>query len=86
MIIPRGWIFYIPNNLSQRLIELYVTKRINRVKLHSQIAVIGEEIGNLDGFPEGFLLLGDAGHLYFRRAQRRVWRAVVWLDAVEFGL
>ena len=50
-----------------------------------QIAVIGEEIGNLDGFPEGFLLLGDAGHLYFRCAQRGVV-SVVRLDAVEFGL
>jgi hypothetical protein len=60
---------YIPNNLSRRLIELYGTKRIDRVKLHTQIAVIAEQIGNLDGFPEGFPLLGDADHLYFRRAQ-----------------
>jgi hypothetical protein len=60
---------YIPNKLSRPLMELYVTKRIDRVKLHTQIAVIGEEIGNLDDFPEGFPLLGDADHLYFRRAQ-----------------
>jgi len=60
---------YIPNNLSHRLIELYVTKRIDRIKLHTQIAVIREEMGNLDGFPEGFPLLGDADHLYFRHAQ-----------------
>jgi len=60
---------YIPNKLSRRLIELYVTKRIDRVQLHTQIAVVGEEIGNLDGFPESFPLLGDAEHLYFRRAR-----------------
>jgi hypothetical protein len=60
---------YIPNKLLRRLIELYVTKRIDRVQLHTQIAVVGEEMGNFDGFPEGFPLLGDADHLYFRRAQ-----------------
>ncbi len=60
---------YIPNNLLQRLVELYVTKRIDGVQLHTQITVIGEEIGNLDSFPEGFPLLGDADRLYFRRAQ-----------------
>ena len=32
---------YIPNKLSRRLIELFATKRIDRVKLHTQIAVIG---------------------------------------------
>jgi len=58
---------YIPNKLSRRLIELFATKRIDRVKLHTQIAVIGEEMGN--GFPQGFPPLGDANHLYFRRAQ-----------------
>ena len=43
---------YIPNKLSQRLTELFATKRIDRVKLHTQIAVIAEEMGN--GFPQGF--------------------------------
>jgi hypothetical protein len=60
---------YIPDNLSRCLIELYGTKRIDRVQLHAQIAVIVEEIGNLDGFPEGFALLGDVDHLHFRHAQ-----------------
>ena len=59
---------YIPNKLLQRLIELYVTKRIDRVQLYAHIAVIEEEIGSLGGFPEGFPLLGDADHLYFRHA------------------
>jgi hypothetical protein len=58
-------VVYIPNKLSQRLIELYVTKRIDRVKLNTQIAVFGEEIGNLDGLPEGFPPLGDADHPAF---------------------
>jgi hypothetical protein len=60
---------YIKNNLLRRLIELYVTKRIDRVKLYTKIAVIREEIGSLDGFPEGFPLLGDADLLYFRHRQ-----------------
>jgi len=60
---------YISSNLLRHLVELYVTKRIDRVQLSIQIAVIGEQIGNLDVLPEGFPLLGEAGRLHFRRMQ-----------------
>ncbi len=60
---------YIPNKLSRHLVELYVTKRIDRVQLSIQIAIIGDHRGNLDALPDGFPLLGDAGHLHFRRTQ-----------------
>jgi len=51
---------YIPNNLSQRLIELYITKRIDRVELLKKIATFGEGVGNLDLFPQDFPLLAEA--------------------------
>jgi hypothetical protein len=60
---------YIPNNLSRHLIELYVTKRIDRVQLSIQIAVIGDQAGNLNGLPDGFPLVSEADHLFFRRVQ-----------------
>jgi hypothetical protein len=60
---------YIPKHLSRRLIELYVTKRIDRVQFYTKIAVNREEIDNLDGFPERLLLLSDADRLYFHHAQ-----------------
>jgi hypothetical protein len=63
---------YVPKHLSRRLIELYITKRIDRVQLYTKIAVIVEETGTLDGFPEGFPLLGDVDHLHFRRAHCRL--------------
>jgi hypothetical protein len=58
---------YISSNLMRHLVELYVTKRIDRVQLSIQIAVIGDHIGKLDVLPEGFPLLGEAGRLHFRR-------------------
>ena len=60
---------YISIILFRHLVELYVTKRIDRVQLSIQIAVIGEHLGSLDVLPEGFPLLGEAGHLHFRRMQ-----------------
>lgn len=60
---------YIPNTLLRRLIELYVTKRIDKVQLATQIAVVGDQSGNISGIPEAFPLLGEAEHLFFRRVQ-----------------
>jgi hypothetical protein len=60
---------YIPNSLSRHLVELFVTKRIDRVQLSIQIAVIGEDVAQLEGLPDGFPLLGPADRLYFRRTQ-----------------
>jgi hypothetical protein len=59
---------YIPSSLSRHLVELYVTKRINQIQLSIQIAVSGDDVDNLQGLPEGFPLLGEADHLYFRRS------------------
>jgi hypothetical protein len=50
---------YIPNNLSRNLVELFVTKRIDKVELLIQTATIGKIIGSLDLFTEDFALLAD---------------------------
>jgi len=60
---------YISNNLLRHLVELYVTKRIDRVQLSIQIAVIGENGHGGEAPPDGVPLLGEAGHLHFRRTQ-----------------
>jgi hypothetical protein len=60
---------YIPNNISRHLVEFYVTKRIDRVQLSIQIAVVGDRMTTLDGLPEGIPLLDEAGQLHFRRTQ-----------------
>lgn len=56
---------YLSRNLTNHLIELYVTKRIDRVQISIQIAVIGDYMENIP--PEGFPLLGETGRLHFRR-------------------
>jgi hypothetical protein len=59
---------YIPKNISRHLTELYVTKRIDTVKLSVQMGVAGNQAED-DSQPEGFPLLSEAEHLYFRRVQ-----------------
>jgi hypothetical protein len=51
---------YIPNRLTRHLIELFVSKRIDRVELLTQIVTVGKGIGNLDRFPQNFPLLAGA--------------------------
>ena len=60
---------YISNNMLRHLVELYVTKRIDKVAMFMQIAVIGELIANADASPEILPLLDQTGHLYFRHTQ-----------------
>ena len=59
---------YIPKNISRHLTELYVTKRIDTVKLSVQMGVTGNQAED-NGQPEGFPLLNEAEQLYFRRVQ-----------------
>jgi hypothetical protein len=59
---------FIPKNISRHLTELYVTKRIDNVKLSVQMAVTGNHVED-DSQPEGFPLLSEAERLYFRRVQ-----------------
>jgi hypothetical protein len=60
---------YIPNNLTRHLIELYVTKRIDKVLLSMQIAVAGNHSANLNASSDVFPLLNEAENLLFRRVQ-----------------
>jgi hypothetical protein len=60
---------YISNNMLRHLVELYVTKRIDKVAMFMQIAVIGEPTANADASPEILPLLDQTGHLYFRHTQ-----------------
>ena len=63
---------YISNNMLRHLVELYVTKRIDKVAMFMQIAVIAEPVANTGASPEIFPLLDQAGHLYFRHTQCRL--------------
>jgi hypothetical protein len=60
---------YISNNMLRRLVELYVTKRIDKVAMFMQIAVIPEPFENTGTSHEILPLLDETGHLYFQRAQ-----------------
>ncbi len=60
---------HIPRIISRRLIELYVTKRIDNVKLSMQIAVAGDQMGDANNPTERFPLLSEAEHLAFPRVQ-----------------
>src|SRR5579871_3726104 len=60
---------YIPDNLSRRLVELYVSKRIDRVELSMQMAVVGNARETGEGLPDSFPLLGDEERLLFRRVR-----------------
>ncbi len=61
---------YISNNMLRHLVELFVTKRIDFVKLSLQLRTFKDRIGNFEmASPDGFPLLSEAGHLYFRRSQ-----------------
>jgi hypothetical protein len=60
---------YISNNMLRHLVELYVTKRIDKVAMFMQIAVTAEPIANTGASPEVLPLLDQTGHLYFRHTQ-----------------
>ena len=60
---------YIWNNMLRHLVELYVTKRIDKVAMFMQIAVIAEPFANTGARPEIMPLLDRTGHLYFRHTQ-----------------
>lgn len=61
---------YISSNMLRHLVELFVTKRIDSVKLSLQLRTFKDRIGNIEmPSPDGFPLLSEAGHLYFRRSQ-----------------
>ena len=58
------------NNMLRHLVELFVTKRIDFVKLSLQLRTFKDRIGNFEmASPDGFPLLSEAGRLYFRRSQ-----------------
>jgi hypothetical protein len=60
---------YISNNMLRHLVELYVTKRIDKVAMFMQIAVIAEPFENTETSHEILPLLDQTGHLYFQRTQ-----------------
>ena len=60
---------FIPNYLFRHLTELYVSKQIDRLQMAMLIAVSGNKSEDLDGIEEGFPLLGNSEHLFFRRVQ-----------------
>ena len=60
---------FIPNNMLRHLVELYVTKRIDKVEMFMQIAVIAEPFANIGANPGILPLLDQTGHLYFRHTQ-----------------
>ena len=60
---------YIWNNTLRHLVELYVTKRIDKVVMFMQIAVIAEPSAKTGASPEILPLLDQTGHLYFRHTQ-----------------
>jgi hypothetical protein len=60
---------YISNNMLRHLVELYVTKRIDKVAMFMQIAVIAEPFANIGTSSEILPLLDQTGHLYFRHTQ-----------------
>jgi hypothetical protein len=55
---------YISNNILRHLVELYVTKRIDKVVMVMQIAVIAEHFADTGASPEILPLLDQTGHLY----------------------
>ena len=60
---------YISNNMLRHLVELYVTKRIDKVEMFMQIAVIAEPVANTGASLEILPLLDQTGHLYFRHTR-----------------
>ena len=60
---------YISDNMLRHLVELYVTKRIDKVAMFMQIAVIAEPVAKTGVSPEILPLLDQTGHLYFRHTQ-----------------
>jgi hypothetical protein len=60
---------YISNNMLRHLVELYVTKRIDKVAMFMQIAVNVEPFATTGVRPEILPLLDQSGHLYFRHTQ-----------------
>ena len=60
---------YIRNNMLRHLVELYVTKRIDTVKMFIKIAVAEWSIADTNTIAEILPLLGRDGHLHFRRMQ-----------------
>ncbi len=60
---------YIPNNLFRHLTELYITKRIDSLKMAMLIAVTGNNSDDPDSLRDGFPLLGESQHLFFPRVQ-----------------
>jgi hypothetical protein len=60
---------YISNNILRHLVELYVTKRIDKIVMFMQIAVIAEPFADTGASPEILPLLDQTGHLYFRHTQ-----------------
>ena len=60
---------YIQNNMLRHLVELYVTKRIDIVKMSMKIAVIEWPVAGAGPVDEILPLLYKDGHLYFRSAQ-----------------
>lgn len=60
---------FISNNMLRHLVELYVTKRINRVAMFVQIAVTAEPFPGATPNPEILPRLDPSGNLYFRHTQ-----------------
>jgi hypothetical protein len=60
---------YISKNMLRHLVELYVTKRIDKVAMFMKIAVIAEPFANTGNSPEILPVLDQTGHLYFRHTQ-----------------
>jgi hypothetical protein len=60
---------FIPHSLFRHLVEFYVTKRIDRVAMFMQIAVVSQPFTQALATPEAFPVLDNAGRLYFRQAQ-----------------
>jgi hypothetical protein len=59
----------IPDNLSRRLIELYVSKRIDAVQLAMRLTIYGRNAEAEPGLSDRFLLLVEQEHRFSRRAQ-----------------
>jgi hypothetical protein len=60
---------YIQNNMFRHLVELYVTKRIDRIVMSIKIEVIEWPMTELSSVTGILPLLDKDGHLYFRRTQ-----------------
>ena len=60
---------YVQTKMLRHLVELYVTKRIDKVIMSMKIEIVRQLIAGADADSELLPLLDKDGHLYFRRTQ-----------------